>query len=69
MAISATNVTAIYNGGKPNDIGGINRGETPIAHYRFEGISETDAIDSGGAQPLRYNGTLYNSPVRQHDTP
>ena len=66
--IDASQVTAIYNGGKPNDVisaAGMTR--TPIIYYRFETNLST-AMNSGTAGTGE-NGTLVNTPVRQHDTP
>ena len=62
--LTAANITAIYNGGKPNDINSIL---SPLAYYRFEAPENiVGALDSSGGG---YHGTMVNSPTRHHDTP
>ncbi len=60
-ALSASDVSSIYNGGVPNDISSLS----PLNWWRFEG-SGTTATDSGSGGN---NGTLVNEVVRSTDVP
>ena len=41
----------------------------PIAYYRFEGGPTASVAINSGSGGVSENGTLVNTPVRQHDTP
>jgi hypothetical protein len=60
-ALSASDVSTIYNSGVPNDISNLS----PLSWWRFEG-SGTTATDSGSGGN---NGTLTNGVTRSTDVP
>ena len=68
--IDASQVTAIYNGGKPNDVkSAAGMARVPIIYYRFENWQTPSVAVNSGTAGTGENGTLVNTPVRQHDTP
>ena len=60
--LSASDVTAIYGTGVPNDISSLS----PLSWWRFEEISGLTAIDSGTGGN---DGVLDNTVVRSTDVP
>ena len=61
-ALTASNVTTLYNSGVPNDISSLS----PVLWYRFEEGSGTSVADSGSGS---LTGTLVNGAAFSTDVP
>jgi len=70
-ALSASNVTAIYNSGVPNDLGPDGLNLSPVGYWRMgdiNGGSGTSIANQGGGGDS-IDGTLVNGPTYSTDIP